>query len=277
MSFAVAATGTEPFAYEWSRDLVPLSDGGRVSGSGTDVLTISGVTAGDALEYSVYVSNDAGHDDSFYHHVHGLSVVPVPGGMLYAEQFPFAGPGAGNKLLGLVGWAADVPSSPDRLWKVSGEGTNDAAGASFAYEAGAAESMIYTTAALDPGLSGLPFAPLAFGTTYPSLDLSADIAPSYAASNVTARFAVQIDGTAWYASAGALPVPDADSEVFSTYTQNVTPAAAGWTALTVTGNGVVIGGGATNDLDGSLSGVGVVFSHVGEGALDMDNFEIWMP
>ena len=49
-----AGTGT---AYQWRRQGVPLADGGRVSGSHTPVLTITGVEAADDGVYDVVVSN----------------------------------------------------------------------------------------------------------------------------------------------------------------------------------------------------------------------------
>jgi hypothetical protein len=272
-SFAVAATGTAPFDYEWSRDFVILADGGRISGATTDVLAITRLEAADAGEYTVQVSNQGGSDDSYFLQIHAFSVEPVPAGLLYAEQFPFAGPGAENKALDLVGWVADVPSASDRLFKVSADGTNDAAGAVYAYESSAGASAFYATAGRDTGTSGLPFAPLAFGTAYPTLELAVEIASPFSASNVTARFAVQVDSN-WYVSATALPVPGTDSEVYEPYTQQIATAAAGWHELTLTGSGAVIGGSATNSLAGSLTGAGLVVEHAGEGTLNFDNFEI---
>lgn len=45
---SVTASGTGPFTYQWRRGVVPLVDGGRISGAETPNLTISGVVAGDA-------------------------------------------------------------------------------------------------------------------------------------------------------------------------------------------------------------------------------------
>jgi hypothetical protein len=53
-TFAVAATGTGPLAYQWSRD------GTEISGATGPVLALSSVQAGDAGSYTVRVSNAAG-------------------------------------------------------------------------------------------------------------------------------------------------------------------------------------------------------------------------
>ena len=59
-SFSVDATGEPPLAYQWFRGSTPLSDGGRVSGTTTDRLTITGTEEGDTGAYSVTVSGDCG-------------------------------------------------------------------------------------------------------------------------------------------------------------------------------------------------------------------------
>ncbi|HEY0945718.1 MAG TPA: immunoglobulin domain-containing protein [Opitutaceae bacterium] len=59
-TFAVIATGTAPFTYQWKKGGVDLSDGGRIVGATTDTLTITGAHLEDAGDYSVVVSNRAG-------------------------------------------------------------------------------------------------------------------------------------------------------------------------------------------------------------------------
>ncbi|HTV39256.1 MAG TPA: immunoglobulin domain-containing protein [Candidatus Sulfotelmatobacter sp.] len=64
--FTVSATGTLPFAYQWTKVTATstnvLSDAGNISGSTSNVLTISNVLAADQAEYVVTVSNSAGTD-----------------------------------------------------------------------------------------------------------------------------------------------------------------------------------------------------------------------
>jgi hypothetical protein len=63
--FTIAASGTDPLAYQWRRAGDPLADGvtasgSTISGSATAVLTIRGVREGDADLYDCVVSNACG-------------------------------------------------------------------------------------------------------------------------------------------------------------------------------------------------------------------------
>jgi hypothetical protein len=57
-SFSVGAAGG--VTYRWRRNGTPLSDGGNISGSGTAMLVINPVGAGDAGSYDALVSNPCG-------------------------------------------------------------------------------------------------------------------------------------------------------------------------------------------------------------------------
>ncbi len=63
ITFGVAATGTSP-TYRWRKNGTPLLDGGSLSGSLTDTLTISGITTLDAGTYDVIVSGTCEPDTS---------------------------------------------------------------------------------------------------------------------------------------------------------------------------------------------------------------------
>ena len=56
-TFTVTASGTAPLAYYWAKNGTPLANAGNVSGANTATLTLTGVTAADAGNYSVLVSN----------------------------------------------------------------------------------------------------------------------------------------------------------------------------------------------------------------------------
>ncbi|MDR3457281.1 MAG: immunoglobulin domain-containing protein [Verrucomicrobiae bacterium] len=58
--FTVAASGTAPLSYAWSKNNSALTDGGNLSGSGSATLTVANVSAGDAGNYSVTVANTVG-------------------------------------------------------------------------------------------------------------------------------------------------------------------------------------------------------------------------
>jgi hypothetical protein len=55
--FGVTASGSEPLSYQWQKGGVNLVDGGRISGSTSNVLTIAATTTGDAGDYTVSVIN----------------------------------------------------------------------------------------------------------------------------------------------------------------------------------------------------------------------------
>ena len=63
-AFRVNVTGTAPLTFLWSKDGQPLADGGNLSGSTSNVLTIASVATGDAGNYSVAVVNAAGSTNS---------------------------------------------------------------------------------------------------------------------------------------------------------------------------------------------------------------------
>lgn len=60
-AFAVTVNGTSPFGYQWYKDGTnQLVDGGNISGSISNILTLSNVLAADRGLYSVVVTNPAG-------------------------------------------------------------------------------------------------------------------------------------------------------------------------------------------------------------------------
>jgi len=75
-TFTVTAGGTAPLGYFWSKNNVPLTDGGNLSGSATATLTVAAVSANDAGNYSVLVSNAVGTATST---AAALTVILPPG------------------------------------------------------------------------------------------------------------------------------------------------------------------------------------------------------
>ncbi len=74
-SFAVSASGTAPLHYQWQKDQTNLSDGGVYSGVLTNVLTLTGVGAANAGNYSVVITNASGSTNSASAQ---LTVTPPP-------------------------------------------------------------------------------------------------------------------------------------------------------------------------------------------------------
>ena len=60
VTFAVTATGSGPLNFQWLKNGSPLAEGGNISGSTTNVLKLSGLTAAEAGNYSVTVGNAVG-------------------------------------------------------------------------------------------------------------------------------------------------------------------------------------------------------------------------
>ena len=58
--FSVTAAGQDPLSFQWRRNGVPLSNGGRISGADTDALTISATIPGDSDDYDVVVTDGVG-------------------------------------------------------------------------------------------------------------------------------------------------------------------------------------------------------------------------
>jgi len=58
--FNVAVFGASPLSYQWQKNGGDLTDGGRVTGAASRLLTVNNMTANDAGTYSVIVSNALG-------------------------------------------------------------------------------------------------------------------------------------------------------------------------------------------------------------------------
>lgn len=80
--FGVAASGAAPLSYQWRRNGVDLTDGGRVSGAQSPTLTITQVEPGDAGDYDVLISNACGFATS---DTATLTVVPACPGDLNGD------------------------------------------------------------------------------------------------------------------------------------------------------------------------------------------------
>jgi len=73
-SFTVVAAGSS-LVYRWSQGVTPLSNGGRISGATSNVLTISSIIDADAGSYSCLITNAGGSTNSASA---SLTVVHIP-------------------------------------------------------------------------------------------------------------------------------------------------------------------------------------------------------
>jgi len=273
-SFGVSATGTQPFSYSWTTNGVLAQNGGRIFGANTPTLTIANLNSSDSgMQIVAVITNSAGSDQSDnVFNAATLTVTNPPVGLIYSEEFPFVGPVAGNYPISGIGWVEAVPSAPNALFQKTAS-TSD--GAVFAYLGVPGTVVYYATTVTDTNQAGLPF-PNVTLAAYPSLNFSVDIAPSFAASNVTAYVAVQLNGTSWYVASSPLAVPTAsDSGTYATYTMAFNSAAANWKNLTVTSSGGLVGSTSSGNLKGVMTGAGLVFVTTGTGGnFNFDNFLI---
>ena len=80
-TFTVTATGV-PLNYFWSKNGVPLGDGGNVSGSATATLSLSNLSASDQAGYTVVVSNKLGSVTSSNATLTVIAGLPVTNGLV---------------------------------------------------------------------------------------------------------------------------------------------------------------------------------------------------
>jgi len=191
--------------------------------------------------------------------------------LLYEETFPYPGP-SGAFLVEAAGWADRIPNNPERLFQMSAED-----GAVFAFQADTdvpISTAFYSTTELDTGSTGMAFPHINLPGVE-GLRMSVDIRPSWDPDNVSARFAVQVNGNDWFCELNPLPVPTTQSSAWSTYTRTFNPAAANWRSFSMNASDVTIGAVASTDLAGAITGAGLVFTHtVDNGTHDFDNFRI---
>ena len=250
--------------YHWSHDGgAALSDGptgtgSTIFGAATSQITISNVSAADQGAYSVTVSNATGSDNSANYVANTLTVVTAGPEVLYAETFPFVGPFTTGEPLSSVGWRATITAAriPNRV---------DVRGDVYAYENAGRTTGFFTATNYDTGASGLAFPPTGITpANYPFVSFRATYAAPLNSGNAAVYFAVQMAGGAWYVSTSANQLAG-NAAAFNTYGLQFSPAASGWNQLTVNfnNNNTTVGTGASSDLTGKITGVGLVFVYSG--------------
>ncbi|HWQ90704.1 MAG TPA: hypothetical protein VN673_03455, partial [Clostridia bacterium] len=79
-SLAVQVVGSGPITYQWQRGGQPLSNGGRISGANSNVLTVADAQAGDAGTYRLVMNNTYGNNTSAE-----VAVTIEPGGLAFYD------------------------------------------------------------------------------------------------------------------------------------------------------------------------------------------------
>jgi hypothetical protein len=82
--FQAVALGSSPLSYQWKKNGADVTNGGNVSGALTDSLTISNVALGNAGDYTLVVTNQAGTANSVTSAPANLTVVAAPAPGTYA-------------------------------------------------------------------------------------------------------------------------------------------------------------------------------------------------
>jgi alpha-tubulin suppressor-like RCC1 family protein len=144
-TFAVAASGSGPLAYQWQRN------GSNVPGATGPVLTLTNVQDGDAGNYIVTVSNSAGSATS---NAAGLIVAPPPGTPVITAQ-----PGNANAVAGNTAtFNATVTGNPTPQCQWTRNGVAIA---------GATTCASYTTPTLNTADNGTFYNLVAYNTAGP--------------------------------------------------------------------------------------------------------------
>ena len=111
-TFSVTAAGTAPFAYRWTKNGAPLSNGGNISGATDSTLNLANVSEADAAMYSVVVTNIAGSATSAPATLTIVLTNP-PSQLFLYEPFNYSNVGS------------PVSSNTPTNWTFGGGGAND--------------------------------------------------------------------------------------------------------------------------------------------------------
>jgi arabinogalactan endo-1,4-beta-galactosidase len=119
--------------------------------------------------------------------------------------------------------------------------------------------IFYTTNGAGSGTSGDSAFTSIDPTLYSNLTFSVETQQSATGANVSSYFAVQVGG-AWYMSTSPMTayVEGSASPNFSLTSLVYNPNASGWINLTVSSHAVTVGSGASGNLSGPITGIGIV-------------------
>ena len=116
--FVSAAAGIPTPTFQWEKNGVNMSDGGNVSGSTTNTLTLTNVSASDSATYTLHVVNTLGSDTSMGAVLTIIDIAP-----LFTVQPQSQTVSTGNLVTFAV--AATGTPTPTYQWQVNGANITD--------------------------------------------------------------------------------------------------------------------------------------------------------
>jgi hypothetical protein len=120
-TFTIEATGNAPLRYQWMKDGLSLTDGGRISGAKTNTLTFARVEFGDAGGYAVVITNQVSSVTSV---VARLTIMPETVKPTSAITAPTASQRWSNSVFSVKGTASDNVRVSNVWSQINGQGWN---------------------------------------------------------------------------------------------------------------------------------------------------------
>ena len=181
--------------------------------------------------------------------------------LLYEETFPFVA--GDSSAFNNVGWTVITPPSGyngNFAYDITNAATGQPISGNPVYMGSGSigAGMFYTTNGAGTGPNGT--------SEFTSIDPSANPGLTFSiyanlqgTGGSSTYFAVEVGG-AWYASSTAMAPPTSTDHYYDLRTLSYDAGAASWNTLAVTDTSVTIGGVASGDLAGPITGVGIVQS-----------------
>jgi hypothetical protein len=268
-SFSASFYGTTPISYQWQTDAGQSGTFTNIPGATATVLSLTNAQAGNAGNYRLRASSPAGVS---YSTAAALGVYPV----IYKEPFSIA---AASGAVSAVGWVGDQLTTDPRIFTISGS-----ARGVYSYTWGTWNEAYYATTQtangkITNGIAHQAF-PLIDVASVQNLKFFVTLFSGWQPSLVQSYFAVQMNWGDWYVAATPLPQPDSANTLLPCE-MDFSPSAGNWNELVVSGTGSAgnasyptIGGGASADLTGTITGAGIVCVHSGNSTHNFTDFAI---
>jgi arabinogalactan endo-1,4-beta-galactosidase len=193
----------------------------------------------------------------------------------YVYQEDFGATAGGGLTLAEVGWNQVLGGGYAGIYpQANAEDANTRlslpASAAYLGSSKSGSCIFYTTNGAGSGTSGDSAFTSIDPTLYSNLTFSVETQESSTGANVSSYFAVQVGG-AWYASTSPMTayVENGASQYFSLTSLVYNPIASGWDNLTIGKSSVTLGQGASANLSGSITGIGI-FAKVASGGGSWD-------